>query len=475
MTEAISFAVKAFHRLELADVLISYADPNVGHGGGVYRAASWIALGQTNTSEVYRDKDGRLVTWRMIRHRQKRKTLADGYERLYLPGKHRFARGLTRLGKQAIARLQMMQLRCSGCGAKAEATCDCGVPYIPAHEFAALAIARDPKKSNRALAMETGLSKDTIRAARKSGGENSPPEKHEGRDGKTYPARRTRSRYPSKPLHGRSASMPPYDNAAILDGRTIYPYTVRRAGLPSDLRAQLVEDLGRLPSDQPAERTRLRLAMPWEKIVVHGAEWQVLKSSESNRKIGGVILKGRWKGFPNYHLSLEERATCPRSCHHWRNCFGNKMHKADRIEAGLDLESALEREVADLSIAHPAGFAVRLHVLGDFYSVEYVDLWRRLIERHSALHVWGYTARHDRDDPIASAVVALVKSDWDRFAIRFSNAPMPFDLPATITIRVKHQMPADAIICPEQDGKTESCSTCGLCWGSRKRIAFLEH
>ena len=44
-----------------------------------------------------------------------------------------------------------------------------------------------------------------------------------------------------------------------------------------------------------------------------------------------------------------------------------------------------------LDIDHPNGFAVRLHNLGDFYSLQYVALWRRLLARHPALHVWGYT------------------------------------------------------------------------------------
>jgi hypothetical protein len=98
--------------------------------------------------------------------------------------------------------------------------------------------------------------------------------------------------------------------------------------------------------------------------------------------------------------------------------------------------------VALLDIDHLNGFAVRLHNLGDFYSVEYVGLWRRLLERHSALHVWGYTARWQiKDDPIAAALVSLVECQSDRFAIRFSNAPFPFEacsqFPLSIRIRCR--------------------------------------
>ena len=74
---------------------------------------------------------------------------------------------------------------------------------------------------------------------------------------------------------------------------------------------------------------------------------------------------------------------------------------------------------------HVNGFAVRLHNLGDFYSVEYVELWRKLLERHPALHVWGYSARWQvESDPIAAALASLASDvGWDRFAVRLSNAP----------------------------------------------------
>jgi hypothetical protein len=246
--------------------------------------------------------------------------------------------------------------------------------------------------------------------------------------------RLTKSRWPSRPLHGQPASMPSYDNAALTEGRTLYPKTVQ----------------------------------------VPHARW-ALKSAANSRKIGGEIRKGKWAGFPAYTLTLEERATCPKSCHHWRSCMGNKMNWAQRMQAGPDLERRLVREVARLETRHPAGFVVRLHILGDFYSVEYVELWRKLLERHSALHVYGYTARLNvKDDPIAAALARLVHdAGWNRLAMRFSNAPS--EMRSTITVEHPYQVPPDAILCPEQIGKTESCSTCGLCWQSERRIAFLQH
>jgi hypothetical protein len=228
--------------------------------------------------------------------------------------------------------------------------------------------------------------------------------------------------------------MPAFDNPALTEGRSLFPSTVRG-----------------------------------------GRDRWALKSGDNARKIGALILKGRWKYFPVFTLTLEERRTCPTSCHHWRSCMGNKMQWADRVAADADLFWRLEKEVQLLAAENPDGFAVRLHILGDFFSVEYVRLWARLLAQHPALHVWGYSARHDADDPIARALIALVKRQWDRCAIRFSNAPPSLAAPATITVEHPFQVPRDATVCPEQTGRTESCSTCGLCWHSKRRVAFIQH
>jgi hypothetical protein len=150
------------------------------------------------------------------------------------------------------------------------------------------------------------------------------------------------------------------------------------------------------------------------------------------------------------------------------------MPQATRFEHGPDLEARLIEEVCALGRRHPGGFAVRLHILGDFNSVRYVELWEMLLEQVPQLHAFGFSARWDVNrDPIAAALVRLVLKQWDRFAIRFSNAPI--DECSTVSIEHPYQKPTDAIVCPQQTGKTQACSTCALCWSSKKRIAFVTH
>jgi hypothetical protein len=85
-------------------------------------------------------------------------------------------------------------LACTQCGAEAFASCNCHKPYHP-REIAAKAIAANPGKSNRAIADEIGVGKDTVRRARESGGAHAPTDRI-GRDGKTYPVKTTEPERP---------------------------------------------------------------------------------------------------------------------------------------------------------------------------------------------------------------------------------------------------------------------------------------
>lgn len=235
-----------------------------------------------------------------------------------------------------------------------------------------------------------------------------------------------------------------------------------------------------LPIDHPAG-VEHRTLFPTMTFPV-GKEW-VLKSGEHSAKIGRAVTKGAWKGFPIYTLTLEERATCPTSCRHWLSCYGNQTPFARRWYPGQDLEWRLRREIAALELDYPSGFAVRLHNLGDFYSVAYVEMWRELLEAYPAFHAFGYTARSETlDDEIAYALALLVRDYWTRldpprFAVRFSNAPVL--IRSTATIESPLQKPRDTTICPAQwtpSGKrASSCAACALCWQTTRRIAFVQH
>lgn len=202
----------------------------------------------------------------------------------------------------------------------------------------------------------------------------------------------------------------------------------------------------------------------------------LIKPASDNGKMGkgiSVVQKGIWRGMPLFVLTLEERKSCPSDCMRWAECFGNGTPFAHRFEHGPELEAKLAQEIGALAHLYPHGFVVRLHVLGDFYSVQYVGFWFAMLAKYSNLRVYGYTARHGVD-PIWTALHRVRIVYGDRFWIRQSRN-QSYDRNQPELIYAAQEGTAYAITCPEQTGKTESCLTCGLCWAVNTTIEFIDH
>jgi hypothetical protein len=205
---------------------------------------------------------------------------------------------------------------------------------------------------------------------------------------------------------------------------------------------------------------------------------RVLKDGHQSRKIGKTVQTGRLRGAPIFTLTLEERATCPRSCAAWACCYGNGMQAAERIVAGKPLEDALWSELTALQAAHPAGFLVRLHVLGDFYSATYAELWGEAFAAFPALHVFGYTANPPESE-IGRVIGRLNVRHADRFAFRFSG----HDAPTRGSVVIERGEKTPHTVCLAQRNLTDAagtpkadcCATCTLCWQSDRTIAFWRH
>jgi hypothetical protein len=96
-----------------------------------------------------------------------------------------------------VIKLSIQRMVCTGCGAEANASCNCGVSYVAKSVRAAEAIKANPGKSDRAIAAELGIGNKTVSRARNSGvsydtpgliGDETPVERV-GRDGKSYSIR----------------------------------------------------------------------------------------------------------------------------------------------------------------------------------------------------------------------------------------------------------------------------------------------
>jgi hypothetical protein len=122
------------------------------------------------------------------------------------------------------------------------------------------------------------------------------------------------------------------------------------------------------------------------------------------------------------------------------------------------------------SAAHPGGFLVRLHVLGDFYSLDYAQLWHEALEAYPALHIFGYTAREPSGE-IGQLICEMIAVWPTRFHMRFSG----WNGPRNGAVIVGSADEAEHLVCPAQTGKTDCCATCAFCWHSDRTIAFLRH
>ena len=197
---------------------------------------------------------------------------------------------------------------------------------------------------------------------------------------------------------------------------------------------------------------------------------RLLKVS-NNKKLGkSKILKGRHKNKLIYSLSLEERKTCPTSCFHWKTCYGNNMPFAHRFMGNDALMKRLDDELNILSTKHKEGILIRLHVVGDFFSVNYVKFWKKMLSKYNGISIFGYTARTPFSE-IGKEIAILRSLNWDRFSIRFSNSMEKISANSEDFANAK-----EGIVCPEQLDKTKNCASCGLCWNKNiDNIIFKTH
>jgi hypothetical protein len=207
-----------------------------------------------------------------------------------------------------------------------------------------------------------------------------------------------------------------------------------------------------------------------------GHKFKLLKPGSNNKKLGNIVTAKKWTGKRMFSLTLVERVTCPESCHHWDDCYGNNMPFAHRFNT-VGLLHTLEDEVAALSKKYPEGIVIRLHVLGDFYSISYVAFWERILELYPNVCIYGYTARWY--EPIQKAIAAMNRKWSNRCVIRYSRnrAYIPSEdiLRDSWKFAAEESYVGPTFTCPEQLGTLPDCASCGACWIANKTVKFLSH
>lgn len=238
-----------------------------------------------------------------------------------------------------------------------------------------------------------------------------------------------------------------------------------------------------LPANHPALVENRTLFPSTVVNVDENFEERLLVSGKNNRKLGERIQKGKFKGYALYGLSLEERATCPADCGVRAFCYGNGMQLARRHRiADLDLFNAfLEDEIRTILADPIEGLMIRLHVLGDFPSTDYVAMWADLLDAHENLACYGYTHRRPKKqggDDVGDAIAEMKIRFDTRFRIRWSGETPQADGAIVIDHVPTTKRIAEGLVCPAQTDATACCATCGICWeGHAKKdtVVFLKH
>jgi len=201
-------------------------------------------------------------------------------------------------------------------------------------------------------------------------------------------------------------------------------------------------------------------------------KYKLLKPGTNNKKLGGIITAKKWTGKRMFSLTLVERVTCPESCHHWEDCYGNNMPFAHRFNT-IGLLHTLEDEIAALSKKYPKGIVIRLHVLGDFYSVSYVAFWERMLELYPNVCIFGYTGRWF--EPIHHAIAEMNRRWPDRCVIRYSRNRTYIPGDDWRYAAAESYNSGVTFTCPEQLSALPNCASCGACWIADKTVKFLSH
>ena len=101
--------------------------------------------------------------------------------------------------------------------------------------------------------------------------------------------------------------------------------------------------------------TPMKTTTVYPKSIKLPTEFDTLKKGSSNKKLGFKVTAKKWTGKRLYSLTLTERDTCPTSCHHWEDCYGNNMPFAHRFSIE-GLTDKLEIEIAALMKETPTRY-----------------------------------------------------------------------------------------------------------------------
>ena len=153
---------------------------------------------------------------------------------------------------------------------------------------------------------------------------------------------------------------------------------------------------------------------------------------------------------------------CSRLCYGLRGRFTHqKMREIYQTNLKASKQADfVERIVREILKTKTRAF--RLHVVGDFYSVEYVEKWIEIADRLPDVKFFGST-RSWRVPELRHAVERFrdLPNVYLRASVDFSHSDQPSDSWGVWTIE------GEGDPCPHDYGLVKNCITCKKCWQTK--------
>ena len=180
-----------------------------------------------------------------------------------------------------------------------------------------------------------------------------------------------------------------------------------------------------------------------------------------------LISRGNLKLGVLPSFSLPVITTCPGKtpfCEFY--CFGLKGNfKLQNVIEANDrrLDASLREDFVDIiikEIRQVKALAFRLHVVGDFYSIEYIEKWANIANRLPFVMFFGST-RSWRCDFLTVDIKRFrdLKNVYMKASVDLTDTLTPEDCGWNVWSVEGEGMP-----CPHDEGKVENCAACKRCW-----------
>lgn len=182
--------------------------------------------------------------------------------------------------------------------------------------------------------------------------------------------------------------------------------------------------------------------------------------SKGNTKIGNIVS-----------FSLPAITTCPgRTPWCEKKCYAHRLEKRYpnvRNSYASNLEASKQEDFVEKmneSLAKIKTNTVRLHVSGDFYSIEYIENWIKIIKANPDIQFYTYTKSWRIPDLLPYIVTLAQVENLVVFASTDDDTKGETIPKGMREAYAGDNKPDKFLFCLEQAGKADSCESCKMCF-----------